>query len=172
MSIEIPADDFGAIRVFQLKGNLPAGADNTDENLAALFGTKGLDSTFVDIIKIDDLSAMSLSDYIFQGYDVTLPAHDLPAVNRIEGYAILILSRASGGRLTTLTPASGVRHVTTYIPETQIEVIEPLRSDSAAGKLEQGQSKAPKSDARIGGMVATVALLVMFLLVVLMIWIA
>lgn len=172
MTIVIPADDFGSIRVFQLTGALPAGADNTDENLAALFGTSGLNATYVDIIKISDLSAMTLGDYILQGYDVTLPAHDLPAVNAVEGYAILILSRASDGRLTTLMPAPGVRHVTTYVPEAQIDVIAPLRSDSAAGQLASDTDTPRKSDARIGGMVAMYALVFMFLLVGLMIWIA
>jgi hypothetical protein len=46
----------------------------------------------------------------------------------------------------------------------------PLPSQSARGVLAGG--KPPMSDARMGGMVATVALLVMFGLTALVIWLA
>jgi hypothetical protein len=48
--------------------------------------------------------------------------------------------------------------------------LEKLDTDAAKAMLPQ--PKPPKSDARMSGMVATAALLVMFLLVAIMIWIA
>lgn len=170
MSLEIPANDFGQIRLFQTDTALDT--DTTPETLEALFGTDALDPRYVDIIKIEDLTSMLLSDYIMQGYDLTPGEHDIPALNGIEGYAILVLSSAAQGQAVTLTLADHVHHITTVLPDAQLQVIAPLQSDAATGIINDPPAKSAKSDARIGGMVATIALLVMFLLVGLMIWIA
>jgi len=173
MTIEIPANDFGQIRIFEAREELSQDAVNkTPAGLQQLFGTDALDPTYIDIIKIADLSSMSLTDYIAQGYDMEAEDYDIPAVNGIEGYAILILSSATGGQAVTLEPAPELRHVTTYVPTAQLQVIAPLNSDAASGHLDGVPDKPAKSDARIGGMVATIALIVMFLLVGLMVWIA
>jgi hypothetical protein len=173
MSLHIPANDFGQIRVFEVRSTLPQNViEKTPEGLKALFGTDALDPTYIDIIKINDLSSMSLTDYIAQGYDMEAAEHDIAAVNGIEGYAILIMSSAAGGAEVTLELTPEVRHVTTYVPEAQLQIIEPLSSDSAKGFINDPPARAPKSDARIGGMVAMIALIVLFLLVGLMIWVA
>ncbi len=173
MTLQIPANDFGQIRVFEVKTDLPENVrEKTPEGLQALFGTDALDATYIDIINITDLSTMSLTDYIAQGYDMEAAPHDIPAVNGIEGYAVLIMSSAAGGAEVTLELAPEMRHVTTYVPEAQIQVIEPLSSDSAKGIINDPPAPKPKSDARIGGMVATVVLIILFLLVGLMVWVA
>lgn len=171
--IDIPANDFGQIRVFEAKGDLPRAAiDKTPAGLAALFGTDTLDPDYVDIVRIQDLSSMRLTDYIQQGYDMDTAVHDVTAVNGIEGYAILIMSSATRGQAVTLTPAPGLRHVTTYVPEAQLKVIEPLSSEAARGIIGDPPAPETKSDARIGGMVATIVLILLFLLVAVMVWIA
>ena len=173
MTIRIPANDFGHIRIFKAPEMLSQDAlDKTPEGLAELFGTTTLDPTYIDIVSIVDLSSMSLADYIKQGYDVEIAEYDIQAVNGIEGYAILILSSASDGKIVTLRPNPDVHHVTTYVPTAQLQVIAPLNSDAASGTFDGTAAKPTKSDARIGGMVATVALIVMFLLVAVMVWVA
>ena len=171
--IEVPANEFGQIRFFEITEDLPEFVlDKTVEGLLAVFGTDALDPDFIDIVNVTDLTSMSLSDYVAQGYDIVLPDYDIPAVNGIEGFAILVMSRAMRGQPMSLAPAEGVRHVTTYVPEAQLKVIAPLSSQSAAGTIGDPPGPKPKSDARIGGMVATVALLVLFALVGVMIWVA
>jgi hypothetical protein len=173
MNLHIPANDFGQIRVFEVKTGLPQNViEKTPDGLEALFGTDALDATYIDIINITDLSSMSLTDYIAQGYDMEAADHDISAINEIEGHAILIMSSATGGAEVMLELAPEVRHVTTYVPEAQLQIIEPLASNSAKGIINDPPAPKPKSDARIGGMVATLALVVLFLLVILMIWIA
>lgn len=169
MTLTIPANDHGQIRVFAVSGDLPAG--EPEEVIAALFGTDALDPTYVDIISKGDLGVMALTDYIRQGYDMSPDDHDAAAVDGIEGHVVLILSRAAQGAEVTLTPAPNVQHVTTYIPPAQMTPVAPLRSDAADGIIGDPPGKAPKSDARIGGMVAMVALLVLFALVGLMVWV-
>ncbi|WP_373635760.1 hypothetical protein [Yoonia sp. SS1-5] len=173
MTLTIPANDFGQIRVFEMRDQ-PSDAilSKSSDGLLQLFGTDALDPTYVDIIKIADLSSMQLTDYITQGYDMEPAPHDVQAVNGIEGYAILVMSSATRGQEVSLTLPASVRHVTTYVPEAQITVVEPLRSDAADGVIADPPAKPAKSDARVGGMVATLALIVLFLLVALMIWVA
>lgn len=167
-ALTIPANDFGQIRVFATDQTI---TDPAAETMEQLFGAP-LDMTFVDVVRIADLDGMALTTYIAQGYDMTPDAVDKQAVNAISGTAILILSRAAAGHAVTLTLAPGVRHVTTYSRDVQITPPVNLPDGSAKGIIGDIPAKAPKSDARIGGMVATVALIVMCALVGLMIWVA
>jgi len=170
-ALTVPADDHGQIRVFATNADLPTDAvDKTPRGLIALFGAD-LNSDYIDIVQITDLGGMTLSAYIAEGYDMVPDPVDKAAVDAITGYAILILSRATGGIKTRLTPAAGVRHVTTYSPVAKILPPEALPHGSAKGVLDQKPARPPKSDARIGGIVAVYTLLVMFALVGLMIWV-
>ncbi|MEL6841314.1 MAG: hypothetical protein AAFP85_18675 [Pseudomonadota bacterium] len=170
--ITIPENDHGQIRVFATDAPLPPAArEKTPEGLAALFGAT-LDPTYVDIVRISDLGDMTLSAYIAEGYDMTADAVDKATVDGITGTAILILSRATAGQETTLTLAANLKHVTTYSPTAQITPPEPLPDASAKGTMAQAPDKPPKSDARIGGMVAMYALIFMFVFVGVLIWIA
>ncbi|KJZ18023.1 hypothetical protein [Loktanella sp. S4079] len=173
MQIIIPATDHGQIRVFAT--DMPLSADvtgKTETGIAALLGAS-VDVTYIDVVCISDLGAMTLSEYIASGYDMLPDAVDKAAVDAITGYAILLLSRATAGKEVALNLAPGLRHVTTYSPTLRMAPPADLPSDAAEGVLPPPQpAKAPKSDARISGMVATAALVVMFLIVGMMIWIA
>lgn len=172
MNIDIPANDHGQIRVFAT--DLPLPDDVTGKTADGIAGILGapVDVTYVDVVRIDDLGEMPLSSYIASGYAMQPDAVDKAAVDAITGYAILVLSRATQGRDVTLNLAPGLRHVTTYSPNIRMTPPAHLPDGGAEGVLEGPRTKAPKSDARIGGMVATVALVVMFLIVAMMIWIA
>ena len=171
MTLTIPADDHGQIRVFATDADLPAEViEKTPRGLEYLFEAE-LNPDFVDIVRIADLGGMALSAYIAEGYDMAPDLVDKAAVDAITGYAVLVLSRATGEVETTLTPADGLRHVTTYSPVAKITPPEQLPDASAKGILEPKPTKPPKSDARMSGMVATYALLAMFALVGLMIWV-
>lgn len=188
MALSIPANDHGALRVFaltDLRALLPEGVEaaKTQAGLQRLFGAK-LNPDFVDVVMLDDLAGMRLSDYIATGYDMAPDLVDQRAVDAISGTALLVLSRASGGQEMTLTLAPGVTHVTTYAPFARIAPSPALTNESAksppeapsepAGDTQSDTqtAKPPLSDARIGGMIATYALLGLFALVGLMIWVA
>ncbi len=170
--ITIPENDHGHIRVFANSEALPEAArDKTPEGIVALFGAT-LDPTYVDIVQISDLGGMTLSTYIAEGYDMVADPVDKAAVDAIEGTAILVLSRATDGQAATFTLAPGIRHVTTYSPTAKISPPEVLASASAQGNLDTAPVKPPKSNARIGGMVAMYALIFMFAFIAVIIWIA
>ncbi|WP_341368166.1 hypothetical protein [Yoonia sp. BS5-3] len=171
MTISIPANDHGQLRVFATDDPLPAAALNkTSEGLMTLFGA-ALDPTYVDVVRIADLADMTLSAYIAEGYDMTADLADQAALDRLTGTAILVLSRATGGEAATLQLASGLNHVTTYSPDVKLSPPAALPDASAKGTLDQPPQRSKKSDARVGGMIAMYALIGMFALVGLMIWV-
>lgn len=169
MTITIPANDFGQIRVFATMMDLPHEVlAKTPEGMLALFGAP-LNPDFVDIVAIDDLNGMALTRYIETGYDMAPDLVEQAVVDRITGHAVLVLSSATGGKTTELHPGFGLRHVTTYTPKPDFTPHDTLPAESAKGTIPPPQGTPPKSNARISGMVAMYALLAMFLLVGLMI---
>lgn len=173
MTLTVPASDHGKMRVFAVTGDLPEGlATGTPAGFAAAFGAAGLDPTYVDVVNLDDLGEMTLPGYIQQGYDFTLDAVDIAALAPLTGTVVLIMSRAFAGAEVSLTLAPGITHVTTCGDSARMTVAAPLESAGATGSLSPTGGKKPKSDAAMSGRVATIALLAMFALVVLMIWVA
>ena len=173
MTLEIPANDHGNIRVFALDGPPPADlTEKSPDALQRLFGDATLNPDFIDIVRVSDLAGLSLSDYIKQGYDIPPDSVDDAALRQVKDTAILIMSRASAGRTASLILAGGVRHVTTCSLPANLQPAAPLHSDSASGIIADPPQPKPKSDAAMSGRVAMIALIVLFALVGLMIWIA
>ena len=170
-ALTIPANDHGQIRVFATDAPLPQEIlEKKPDGMLALFGAP-LNPDFVDIVRIGDLNGMALTRYIAEGYDMAPDLVDAATVDRINGYAVLVLSRATAGQETELHPGFGLRHVTTYSATTDFSVSDPIPSEAAKGTLAGPDTKPAKSNARMSGMVATFALLAMFVLVGVMIWI-
>jgi len=173
MSYTIPANDFGKLRVFATDMDLPQEAiKKTPEGILALLGAP-LNVQYVDIVKVADLGGMALSRYIEEGYDMPPDLVEQSDVDGIRGNAVLVLSSATGGKATELHPGFGLRHVATYSRTPDVSTPATLQSQSAAGTVPQPADPPPKakSNARIGGMVATVALIAMFVLVGVMIFV-
>ncbi len=172
MSLEIPALDHGQIRVFAITGPVPPGLmEKNPPALKSILGVADLDTDFIDVFDTQSLGDMTFADFLRNGYDLTPDPADLAMMQGLEGTILLLLSRATGGKATTLTLGAGVQHVTTIGDSVRLTAPTPLESDAAKGVIETPQPRAKSSDARIGGMVATIALLVMMSLVGLMIWV-
>ncbi len=172
MPLTLPTNDHGLIRVFRVTDPAPAGlAEKTPAALQALFGTDALDVTYVDVVDTRHLAGLSLLDYLHQGYDVPSDAADDAALRDLTGVVVLIMSRAAAGQALTLTLAPQVTHVTTTGDPVQLRTPgQKLPSSSATGRVTG--SKAPPFAAAMSGRVATIALLVLFALVGVMIWVA
>lgn len=172
MMLTIPDTDHGKIRVFSITTPVPGLKEKKLEALVATFGNAPLDPDFVDVIELNDLGEMTFLDYLSDGYDVQPDQVDIAALTQLEGTVVLLMSRAHEGRHMELALAEDVRHVTTLGTGARMTIAEPIANEGAGGHIAAGKPpKLPKSDARIGGMVATVALLVMFALVAVMVWV-
>lgn len=171
MTVTIPANDHGQIRIFSVPTPAPAGLEEkTPAALQSLFGTDALDTDFIDVVDTRQLAGLSLLDYLHQGYDIPADAADNQALRDVRGVLVLIMSRATGGVATTLTLAPGVTHITTTGDPARLRIPTNTPTASAKGTVPGG--KPAPSQAAMSGRIATIALIVMFLLVVLMIWVA
>lgn len=171
MTLTIPANDHGQIRIFSVPTPAPAGLEEkAPAALQALFGTDTLDVDFVDVVDTRQLAGLSLLDYLHQGYDIPPDAADDQALRDLRGIVVLIMSRATREEETTLTLAPGVSHVTTTGDPARLRITPPVATAAAGGLIPEGKS-AP-TQAAMSGRIAMVALIVMFLIVGLMIWIA
>lgn len=172
MTLTIPALDHGKIRVFSVTS---AGHDDllekTPPALQAAFGTADLDPDFIDVFDVESLDGMTVSAFIEQGYDLKPDPADATMLRGLRGIVVLIMSRATGEAETNLSLASGISHVTTLGEGAKLSVASQIETPSADGIIAGPPPRTRKSDARIGGMVATIALVVMMLLVGLMIWV-
>jgi len=171
MTLTIPANDHGQIRVFSATGPIVQSL-TTDlrEGVAIAFGSLALNLDYVDLVDIAALEDMTLADLLAHGYDIEPDGADRTALDAITDHAILVMSRATGGVEVTLSPAEGITHITTCGDAAHLSVPEPIPTEAAKGLIPEPPAKV-KSDAAIGGRVATIALILMFALVGLMIWI-
>ena len=171
MVVKIPKNDHGQIRVFATPLPLPQEAINkTPQGMLALFGAP-LNPDFVDIVRIDDLNGMALTRYIQEGYDMAPDLVDATVVDQIKGYAVLVLSRATGGEATELDPGFSLRHITTYSPTLDMTAHDPLPAESAKGRVPPPTTAPAPSKARTSGMLAILSLLTLFAIVAVMIFV-
>jgi hypothetical protein len=136
--------------------------------IAAMLGTPEINPHYIDVFDVNDIAAIGLAQYLIDGNGVAEPqiTADKPTLDAIRGPVLILTSGAASG---TLTPSPQLTLIGTYAEDTPPIIFEPLPTDSASGLT--GQGKAPMSDARIGGMVATIALIVLFAVTGLFIWI-
>lgn len=172
MKLDIPANDHGAIYVLEFQGTPPEGlAEKTDTAMLAVLGPIVVNTDYVDAITPGMLTDMTLPQLIKHGYDMPISDSDSDILRGVIGTAVLVMSAAFGGQAMTIELPSNVR-IATVLRETPVmRAPEPLTSDAAKGTLSTKPAKPAKSNARMSGMVATYALLAMFALVGLMIWV-
>jgi hypothetical protein len=172
MTVIVPANDHGTIYVFEVSGTPPTDLPaKSDSALIAVFGPVVLNTDYVDVIGPDTLTEMTLPQLLENGYDMPVPDDLSTDLRKIDGITILVMSAAFGGQELELDLPQNVRLVACLREKAAMNVVPPLISDAASGTLDDKPAKKPKSAARMSGMVATYALLAMFLLVGLMIWV-
>lgn len=173
---EIPAGERGVLRVFAV--NLDAQAAQHLQStgatgLAQLLGVDTLNTDYVEMFRIADLGELGLDDYLHTGYDVPRSALEAQTarLRALEGYALIVLSLAFEPEGATLPATADLTLIATFGdggPDWSTD--SPLLSSTAAEPHPTG--KKPPSEAAILGRVATFALLFLFALTALMVWIA
>lgn len=180
-TFQVSATERGVIRLFtinlstdQIAGFYEPRPNDAPTPLNAALGVAYLDNNFAEIFPVSDLTGLGLAGYMIEGLGVA-QADITPMrsrLNSISGHVLILHSAAFGGSPTTLRPTSPLKWIGTFVEEGAPVKFEPLPSDSASGTTDGQTVKAPKSDARVGGMIAMYALIFMFVLVGLMIWVA
>lgn len=168
--IEIKPGERGTVRVFAVD----IAKDQIKQfDVAAALGATHLDLEQVEIFDISDLQGLGLTGFLEDGHGI--PADQLsdmrPQLEGLKGVLLIVPSRAFEDQAQTLTPDAPLRLVGTFFEDRPPVSFDPLPSEAALGNVNTDAKPRP-SNAAMSGRVATVALLVLALLVVVMIWIA
>ena len=182
MSLTVSATERGIVRVFALsmdaaeakalRDDVPESVDATGPQAAAL-GVAHLDSDFTELFAIKDIAEIGLTGYLEQGngIDPAQLAPDRAKLEALDGWVFLVYSHAFGGKATTLKPKPELTLIGAYSePGVDWSETKALSSDAAIGTVYPARKKP--SDAAMSGRIATLALLVLFALTGLMVWVA
>lgn len=174
----IGADEQGLVRIFAV--DLPAAEvarfaarGPSDWPLREALGAGQLDPQYLELFPVRDLEGVGLPDYMTEGLGIAEAdvAEDRARLAALEGHVLVVLSRAFGGVAQEIAPRAPLRWLGTY-PEARAPVrFRPLPDEAAKGQV-AGPAGKRRSDAAMSGRVAMVALLVLFVLVAVMVWIA
>lgn len=177
MSLTVSANEFGLIRVFRLSDSLRDALGGTADMapLETALGAIIAQPADVQVVSPDALRDMGLSTFLAMAYGIDAGAlAATPGLEDGPDAAVAILrSGAFGGAAVALNDSPDARLIATLQEDTPAAAsLGGLQSQAAMGAISPPPGKPAKSDARIGGMVATLALLVLFALVGIMIWVA
>lgn len=186
----LPMDEFRAIWVYGMNlsaedwGALLAETDDPETGtvkrpLRDALGLTSLDSDFIDFLVTDELEAVSLSKLLVEahGMDAQSVEPDAALLDRLRGQVLLVHSGALNGKSPSVEPKPPLKFIGRYSEalESDATLMAPahgVASTPPPADVPAPPTKKKPSDAAVGGRVATVALLIMFLLVIVMIWIA
>lgn len=175
MTLEIPAHERGVIRVFALSMTQAKALRDDPNALNAALGAE-VDPKFVEVFPVSDLEDIGLLGYLSSGNGVPGEqlAPDRRKLEHLSGWVLIVFSQAFGDRAVTLTPPPTFTLIGTY-NEAQPDwrAAETLTSEAAKPFTAPPETvKKKPSDAAMSGRIATLALIVMFALTGLVIWIA
>lgn len=139
--------------------------------LAGLLGVPQVDPAQIALFHTDDIDAVGLVDYLLDGGGVTPAQIDAgrASLAACRGYVLTVRDAAFPTRPITLRPDPRLRLLGAYAEDTSPIRFEDLPDGATTNAI---PIRPPMSDARIGGMVATAALIFLFALTALVIWIA
>lgn len=172
----VPAGEYGKLRVIALPTDLAKTLAPPDgwQPLFAALGVDYLQAADIQLVDIAALGEMTLGEFLQEAYEIA-PEQLAPVAAQLQaqsGYVVLLRSGAFGGRAQQLVLQDGV-HLVAFLSEPGPGplALGPLPAAGAAGHL-AGPARPTPSNAAILGRVATVALLVIFALTALMVWVA
>lgn len=173
--IKVPANEALQIRVFALSMS-DARAKTLLATLPNALGVENIDPAGVEIFARDSLGDLSLSNFLIEGNDVIAETvePDRAKLDALEGHIMLVYSSAFNSRAHELTPQPELTLIGTY-PQHGIDTTSTvdLETPSALPQDVEPEPSAKKrpSDAAMSGRIATIALLVAFFVVAMMLWI-
>ena len=185
-ALKVRKNEFGVVRLFTVDAEAEGqnkmsaepewGEDPSDPPwpLREALGVDYLDSDFIELFDVADLDELGLAGYMIEGLGI---AEDDVAPHRaqldaIKGLVLIVFSNALGGFETTIRPKSPLRWVGTFVEDRPPVQFDPLPSGGAERPPAPEPEKKRPSDAAMSGRVATVALLVIFALTAVVVWVA
>jgi hypothetical protein len=180
--IEVRESEAGVVRIFDVDLDRAEAETFNRRNgswpLKDALGAETLDPHHVDLIQVEDLTGFGLHQYLEEGLGVSWD--DLEdqhvVIEGLTGMVLVIGSRAFGGLAQVLTPRAPLKLVATLNEEKAPVQFDPLPSAGAqvapASEMPAEPEPQKKSEAAMSGRVAMIALLVLFLLTAVVVWVA
>lgn len=159
--------EIGCVRVFHFD---PPNDDGPIFQFQAAIGVSGLSADHVQHVVLAELGDMPLRSFLSVAYEIDASVLDKATeLDDLTGHIFIVRSSAFLDRPVTLKTDGAARLVATlWEPSNVSGFATPIETESAKGILTPPTRKKP-SDAAMSGRVATIALLVMGLLVWVMI---
>lgn len=132
---------------------------------AQVLGVDGLDPAEVEVFPVRDLEDLGLDGYLAEGCGIAPDrlAADRDRLRALDGWVMVVRSRAFGEKGATLRPDPAVRLVVTYAEPGTDWSAGPIRARPAAPGLGTGRTAPRQARAqarRIGAAIFTVVMLV------------
>lgn len=172
LATTVSASEAEVIRVYEVA--LPGDDANglVTEDVAKALGVADLDGEYVDIFPVSALDEFGLTGYMIEGLGI--PADALKEydarIKTVSGYVVVVLSKAFQGRAATLLNGHPLRLIGAFNERKAENFDIDLTSKTASSHAPK--PKKQKSQAAQSGMVATFALLFMFVFVAVIVWLA
>jgi len=170
-ALTVRASEHGIIRVFAM--DMPAQQARFQREPGALeqiLGVTGLDPDYIEIFPVADLESLGLAGYLGDGYGVpeTEIAPDRDQLNAVQGYVMVVLSRAFGSRAVTLRPAGTLTLIGLYAQEPTDWSGDPIQTQSA--QLYTSPPRQARTAARRSGAVVFAVFMLIVAAIVLMVF--
>ncbi len=172
MTLNVEPNERGLVRVFALSMTEDEAKALQNSKDPKILGRDSIDATFVEIFPVSDLEQLGVAGYLATGcgIDPTQIEPDKAKLNQLDGWVMIVFSRAFNGAATTLKPAPQLTLIGTYAePGVDWSDKTTLTSDAATTPA---KSRKTPSDAAMSGRIAMIALLVIFALTFMLVWIA
>jgi hypothetical protein len=175
--LTIQAAETGRLRLFavNLDAKAVAELDNAEpEALGLMLGVDDLDPTYIELVRIEDLSELGLMGYLREGYDLgdDVLGADRTKLAALRGHVLIVLSLAFQGHAVTLPKRADLTLIATYNTHGP-DWSEGMALNTPSAEPYSGPpAKKRPSDAAMSGRVATFALLFIFIFTAVFIWIA
>ncbi len=130
-STNVAAQEAGKVRVYALSlsdAEAQAMRDDSAAQAAAL-GVDKLDGTYTEVFRVSDLDTLGLAGYLRDGngvYAEQIEA-DRSKLGALDGWVMVVYSRAFGGESRQLAPIPALTHIGTYDeggPDTPVQAME------------------------------------------------
>lgn len=148
-----------------------AGDPDKETVLASFSGAEIVDNQQIEVFAAGTIATLGLTAYLVEGYGIDPDelTQDATRLDGVQGTLVIVSARAFEGN-AHVTPSAGLTLVGKFNEAgAPPSAPKPIETESAKGTL-AAPAKAPKSDARIGGMVALAVLVFLALFVVFFVW--
>lgn len=163
---DVAPQEAGKVRVYALSlSDAEAQAMRDDRTAQArALGVETLDSGYTELFRVSDLDTMGLPGYLRDGNGVSPDQieTDRSKLSALDGWVMIVYSRAFGGESRQLAPIPALTHIGTYDeigPDTPVQAME-----AEAAQPYTGIPRVEPADPATGGgnkMMIGVALVVL-----------